>query len=148
VTTMMDVWPARIEEFWSWHADAACREADSSLFYSPDGERGPTKERRERAAKAVCAGCGVRQLCAAYALANREPYGTWGGMSENDRRELWRKVKPREALRAYREALAAWEDDQLAAMEAAVRRRQRPADHPGGPGRDHHGRPGTPHPAG
>lgn len=128
MTTMTDVWPARLEEFWSWHADAACREADGSLFYSPDGERGPTKERRERAAKAVCADCSVRQLCAAYALANREPYGTWGGMSENDRRELWRRVNPREALRTYRDALAEWEGHQLELMETAVRRRQEALD--------------------
>jgi WhiB family transcriptional regulator, redox-sensing transcriptional regulator len=128
VTTMTDVWPARLEEFWSWHADAACREADSSLFYSPDGERGPTKERRERAAKAVCADCSVRELCASFALANREPYGTWGGISENDRRELWRRVNPHEALRAYRDALAAWEDHQLNLMEEAVRRRQEACD--------------------
>ena len=49
------------------------------------------------------------ELCAAYALANREPYGTWGGLSEHDRRELVRRVDPRLALVRYRTALAAWE---------------------------------------
>jgi len=51
----------------------------------------------------------VRELCAAYAVATREPYGTWGGLSENDRRELIRRVDPRLAQVHYRTALAAWE---------------------------------------
>lgn len=102
-------WPSTLEEFWTWHVEAACRQVDSSLFYSPEGERGPTRLRRERAAKQVCARCDVRELCAAYALANREPYGTWGGMSERDRRAAWQRTDFRDALRSYRTALAAWE---------------------------------------
>ena len=102
-------WPATLEEFWSWHMQAACRQVDTSLFYSPEGERGPRKERREAAAKQVCGACKVVELCGAYALATREPYGTWGGLSENDRRELVRRVDPRLAQVRYRSALAAWE---------------------------------------
>jgi WhiB family transcriptional regulator, redox-sensing transcriptional regulator len=102
-------WPASLEEFWSWHMEAACREVDTGLFYSPEGERGPRKERREAAAKQICGACKVVELCAAYALATREPYGTWGGLSENDRRELTRRVDPRLAQLRYRAALAAWE---------------------------------------
>ena len=49
------------------------------------------------------------ELCAAYAIATREPYGTWGGLSEHDRRELIRQVEPRLAQARYRTALAAWE---------------------------------------
>ncbi len=75
--------------------EAACRQVDTTLFYSPEGERGPRKERREAAAKQICGSCKVVELCAAYAIATREPYGTWGGLSENDRRELIRQVDPR-----------------------------------------------------
>jgi WhiB family redox-sensing transcriptional regulator len=102
-------WPATLAQFWSWHMDAACRQVDTALFYSPEGERGPRKARRERAAKEICADCKVLEVCAAYAIASREPYGTWGGLSENDRRQLWRRVDPRGAQQRYRMALAAWE---------------------------------------
>lgn len=51
--------------------------------------------RRERSqatreAKAICRGCPVRRECLAYALANREPFGIWGGCSERERRRLRR----------------------------------------------------------
>jgi WhiB family transcriptional regulator, redox-sensing transcriptional regulator len=101
-------WPATHEQFWTWQLEAACRQVDTSLFYSPEGERGPRKERREAAAKQICGACKVRELCAAYAVATREPYGTWGGLSEQDRRELVRRVDPRLAQARYRTALAAW----------------------------------------
>jgi WhiB family redox-sensing transcriptional regulator len=103
------VWPATLEEFWSWHIHAACRRTDTNLFYSPEGERGPRKERREAAAKQICGSCRVMELCAAYAIATRELYGTWGGLSENDRRVLVRRIDPRLAQLRYRSALAAWE---------------------------------------
>ena len=102
-------WPSTLQEFWTWHMEAACRQVDTTLFYSPEGERGPRKERREAAAKQVCGTCRVRELCAAYALATREPYGTWGGLSENDRREHVRRSDPRVDQLRYRNALAAWE---------------------------------------
>jgi len=61
---------------------------ESELFYAPDGERGATKRRRERAAKAVCAACPVRRPCLAHALASQERYGVWGGLSERERAAL------------------------------------------------------------
>jgi WhiB family redox-sensing transcriptional regulator len=105
---MAETWPATLEGFWDWHADAACRDLGESLFYSPEGERGPHRLRRELAAKAVCANCEVRELCAAYALATREPYGTWGGLGEAERRELAAGVDEGQAASAYRRALTGW----------------------------------------
>jgi WhiB family redox-sensing transcriptional regulator len=40
------------------------------------------------AAKAVCGGCPVRDPCLFYAVATRQPYGIFGGLSEDDRRHL------------------------------------------------------------
>jgi len=65
----MQSWPATLMEFWSWHVEAACGAVDISLFYSPEGERGPRKARRERAAKEICARCKVAEVCAAFAVA-------------------------------------------------------------------------------
>jgi WhiB family redox-sensing transcriptional regulator len=74
---------------WAWRLEAACGGLPSSVFYSPDGERGAARRRRERAAKAICAGCRVREPCAAYALAHGERYGVWGGLSEHERAMIW-----------------------------------------------------------
>jgi WhiB family redox-sensing transcriptional regulator len=101
-------WPASRNEFWSWQVRGACRTAGPSLFFSPDGERGARKRRRESAAKAICATCDVAEICAAYALAWREPYGTWGGLSEADRQARYPGLDPAQASATYREALAAW----------------------------------------
>jgi WhiB family transcriptional regulator, redox-sensing transcriptional regulator len=84
-------WEGDVGQYWSWRSLARCRDLDSSLFFSPDGERGPTRRRRERAAKAVCATCPVQRQCAAYAVANHEPYGVWGGMTETEREAMWRR---------------------------------------------------------
>jgi WhiB family redox-sensing transcriptional regulator len=102
-------WPASRNEFWSWQVRGACRTVGPSLFYSPEGERGSRKRRRESSAKAICATCEVAEICAAYALAWREPYGTWGGLSESDREARYPDLDPAKASADYRSALAAWQ---------------------------------------
>ena len=77
--------PGPNADFWDWQLHWACRGEDPALFFHPEGERGPSREARESAAKAVCATCPVLAACAAHALAVREPYGVWGGMSEDER---------------------------------------------------------------
>ncbi len=72
----------------SWRLRAACRDIDSAVFFSPDGERGPERLAREARAKAICARCPVIRECAAYALLAGERYGVWGGLSEQDRAAL------------------------------------------------------------
>ena len=52
------------------------------------------------------------------AIATREPYGTWGGLSENDRRELLRRIDPRMAQVRYRSALADYERESAGAFGA------------------------------
>ena len=77
--------PGPVADVWEWQLQGSCRGADPDLFFHPEGERGPARAGRETAAKAICASCPVLQQCAAHALAVREPYGVWGGMSEEDR---------------------------------------------------------------
>jgi hypothetical protein len=72
-----------------WREQAACRGVDPELFF-PAAESGPTRTAQVAAAKAVCAGCPVRQECLAEALA-RIPYGICGGLTEHERRMLHRR---------------------------------------------------------
>lgn len=77
---------------WFWQEEGACREADPSVFFHPQNERGLSRIRRDRAAKAVCAGCSVRIECADYAIRAREPYGVWGGLTEEEREQIYRRI--------------------------------------------------------
>lgn len=77
--------PGPIIEKWEWQLQGACRDLDTALFFHPEGERGPRREAREAAAKAICRQCPVMRECARHALSTREPYGVWGGMSEAQR---------------------------------------------------------------
>ena len=77
--------PIPVMEEWEWQYKGACRDLDPEQFFHPDGERGPRRRNREMAAKAVCASCPVITACRAHALAVQEPYGIWGGLSEDDR---------------------------------------------------------------
>jgi WhiB family transcriptional regulator, redox-sensing transcriptional regulator len=77
--------PRPIATDWEWQESAACRELPTEMFFYPDGERGPRRKNRENAAKAVCASCPVIQACRQQALTLIEPYGIWGGLTEDDR---------------------------------------------------------------
>lgn len=65
-----------------------CRGMDCAVFFHPHSERGEARAAREATAKALCARCPVRQRCREHALRAREPYGVWGGLSAEDRREV------------------------------------------------------------
>ena len=74
----------------------------------PRSERGSHRRRRGGAAKAICATCDVAEVCAAYALAWREPCSTWGGLSEADREVRYASLGPGRGQHRHREALATW----------------------------------------
>lgn len=101
----------------SWHPEGKCREEDDTLFYHPDGERGLARSSRVEAAKAICATCPVTAKCLEDARARREPHGTWGGESEDERRNLLRR-QDRARLKAEKEA-AEREAAELAAQSSA-----------------------------
>ena len=81
--------PGPNSDFWDWQLFAACRGEDPSAFFHPDGERGPARSAREKAAKAICGTCPIKIKCAEHALQVREPYGVWGGLSEEDREVIY-----------------------------------------------------------
>jgi WhiB family redox-sensing transcriptional regulator len=72
-----------------WQLRALCRGNHAHLFFPPSSfERKEERERREARAKAICLVCPVQGDCADYALAIREPFGIWGGLTEVERREV------------------------------------------------------------
>jgi WhiB family redox-sensing transcriptional regulator len=74
---------------WHWQDHGSCRTSDPTLFFHPQNERGAARRSRVQAAKSVCASCPVQTECADYAIRSREPYGIWGGMSEEEREEIY-----------------------------------------------------------
>ncbi len=73
---------------WEWQLQGACRHVDPEVFFHPEGERGPRKAARDRAARTVCATCPVIAECRRHALAVQEPYGVWGGLTIEDRERV------------------------------------------------------------
>ena len=92
---------------WFWQERGACRGVDPTWFFHPQNERGLSRLRRDRRAKTVCASCPVRLECADYAIRAREPYGVWGGLTEEEREQIYRRVGSRHYPRGRGEGLRA-----------------------------------------
>jgi len=69
----------------SWRQQARCLGADPDIFYPEDDE----DEGLE--AKAVCAMCPVAAECLEHAIAVREKFGVWGGLTTKERRRIIRR---------------------------------------------------------
>lgn len=46
------------------------------------------REYAEKTAKDVCGRCEIQQLCLEYAVANKEEYLVWGGMTPEERQKI------------------------------------------------------------
>lgn len=77
--------PGPVAELWEWQYEGRCRDTGSDFFYHPDGERGAKRRLRAAAAKEICAACPVLQMCREHSIAIREPFGVWGGLTEEER---------------------------------------------------------------
>ena len=69
-----------------WPLRAACRGEDVELFYS-------TAETDVRRALTFCVRCDVRDSCLRAALSRGESFGTWGGLTESERRRILRRER-------------------------------------------------------
>lgn len=79
---------------WGWEQHAACRGADTSVFFAPDRfESKRERSAREAAAKEICARCPAVEPCRQYALGNEEVFGVWGGLGAVERRRLREAVR-------------------------------------------------------
>jgi WhiB family redox-sensing transcriptional regulator len=68
----------------SWMAKGECATRPPEVFFPSDGVGVDL-------ARKICAGCGVREECLEYALANRIDHGVWGGCSERERRRILKR---------------------------------------------------------
>lgn len=80
--------PGPVMDLWEWQYQGKCRTTGDEVFFHPEGERGSNRRRRDAAAKAICETCPVIQQCREHALRVREPYGVWGGLTEDERTRI------------------------------------------------------------
>ncbi|MGW6360317.1 WhiB family transcriptional regulator [Streptomyces sp. NPDC055092] len=89
---------------WAWQLEALCRhdandahgnERLSAMFRA-------TSLTDASAVKSLCQTCSVRLDCASHALGVDEPYGIWGGLTEQERRHL---LRTRPGVAAWRHLL-------------------------------------------
>ena len=78
--------PGPLIDNWEWQYQGSCQNMDTELFFHPEGERGPSRKRRAQQAKRVCARCPVQAQCREHSISVREPFGIWGGLTEEERR--------------------------------------------------------------
>lgn len=76
-----------------WQIRGRCREEDPDIFFYDYNQRGEARTARAMAAKVICAACPVIKECREFALERREPYGVWGGMTEEERDAHLRKIR-------------------------------------------------------
>jgi WhiB family redox-sensing transcriptional regulator len=77
----------------NWRQRAACREEDPELFFPAGTGLEATLQAEE--AKAICRRCSVKRDCLEWALWTDQEYGVWGGLTEQERRALKRKLRSR-----------------------------------------------------
>ena len=68
-----------------WQDRAACYGIDPEVFF-------PASEEDAGLALSYCSTCSIRETCLSWALKNRERYGVWGGLTEQQRRRISRHV--------------------------------------------------------
>lgn len=69
-----------------WRQEAACRMHSPSVMYPM-----PADESAIGRAKAICGGCVSKEDCLHAGL--REQHGVWGGLTEDERIRLWRRMR-------------------------------------------------------
>ncbi len=76
-----------VHDRWAWADRGSCVD-QADLFYNSEDESKGVRRRKEETAKSICQQCPVLAECRSHAMAQRELYGVWGGLSENDRHRL------------------------------------------------------------
>ena len=95
----------------AWREEAACRQLPTELFF-PIGH-GARAKAQARLAKQVCEECPVHDQCLEYALCTNARYGVFGGLDEDERKALRRRLGDRLGL-------VESEDDDLGDLEESA----------------------------
>ena len=83
-----------------------CKDTDPELFF-PVGTTGQALLQIDRA-KQVCDECPVKIECLDFAIETNQDSGIWGGTSEDERRDIRRRIAARnKALKAAQTGNAA-----------------------------------------
>lgn len=75
---------------YTWRRDATCRDTDPELFF-PVGTTGQALQQIAKA-KNVCCECPVKIECLQFAMETNQDTGIWGGLSEEERRQIRREA--------------------------------------------------------
>jgi WhiB family transcriptional regulator, redox-sensing transcriptional regulator len=70
-----------------WRSDAACHDHPKADWWF-----GSYAEQQEAAAVCVDV-CPVREPCLEFAIATRQDFGVWGGLTDDQRRSLTRRSR-------------------------------------------------------
>ena len=81
-----------VHDQWDWQFEGACNGVDTDEFFLDPNLRGKNKRTKEQNAIAICNTCPVKQACLDHALKVPEVYGVWGGMTEERRHELAKRM--------------------------------------------------------
>lgn len=68
-----------------WKAQGTCRSYGWPDLWFPEGK---DKRRQEQEAVSICRGCPMLARCRESALRNKEIYGVWAALTEDELREL------------------------------------------------------------
>ncbi|MFI9026378.1 WhiB family transcriptional regulator [Streptomyces sp. NPDC053560] len=94
--------PDNLPRPYHWSDDAACRGIPTAVFF-PAGKGGVPMKIESAYAKSFCTGCPVIASCLTHALTNREDFGVWGGLDEDERAEMVRQARLEAERRRRRE---------------------------------------------
>jgi WhiB family redox-sensing transcriptional regulator len=81
-----------VHDQWEWQYEGACVGTDPESFFLEENMRGKNKTMREQTAIALCNTCPVKKECLDHALKVPEIYGVWGGMTEEQRLALSKRL--------------------------------------------------------
>lgn len=73
---------------WAWQQKGLCREVTSDIFFYEDQERGENKQARISQARAICSICPVKNECLEFSIRTNQSHGMWGGLTQDERKEL------------------------------------------------------------